>query len=102
MWKVGSELQSTTLDPVDPVDPALCAKRWPGQPRPRRFAPGLGHLARPGPRLFAPGPGPGQAGPGRAGLARLGSYIHPAMDYGERSELCEDLLIVAYDYWGSI
>ena len=31
VWKVGSELQSTTLDPldrVDPVDPVLCPKVW--------------------------------------------------------------------------
>ena len=28
VWKVGSELQSTTLDPVDPVDPLLCPKVW--------------------------------------------------------------------------
>ena len=31
VWKVGSELQSTTLDPVDPLDPLdplLCRKVW--------------------------------------------------------------------------
>ena len=28
VWKVGSELQSTTLDPLDPRDPRLCPKVW--------------------------------------------------------------------------
>ena len=28
VWKVGSELQSTTLDPVDPVNCRLCPKVW--------------------------------------------------------------------------
>ncbi len=26
VWKVGSELQSTMLDPADPLDPLACAK----------------------------------------------------------------------------
>ena len=60
VWKVGSELQSTTLDNRDPVDPVPCPKVWfrlretilfalwpaPDRPRPPPSAASLGRPPR--------------------------------------------------------
>ena len=52
VWKVGSELQSTTLDQLDPLDPALCPKVWFCVRETILFPP----EASPGPGLARPGP----------------------------------------------